>query len=136
VNDETRLWWDGNPARYVLDRPLKAEPGKLWNYNGGHTVLLAEILEPPTGRSLPDLARADLFEPLGITRWEWRGGSHRRPLAYAGLRLTPPDLLRLGQMLFAGGAWQQRQAVPAARVAATMRPTITIGKGPFLYGNH
>jgi CubicO group peptidase (beta-lactamase class C family) len=136
ANDETRLWWDGSPARYVLDRPLVAEPGTLWNYNGGHTVLLAEILERRTGRSLLDLVRTDLFEPLGITRWEWRSGFHHRPLAYAGLRLTPPDLLRLGQMLLAGGAWQERQVVPAAWVAATMQPSITIGKGPFLYGDH
>lgn len=136
ANDETRLWWDGSPARYVLDRPVVAEPGKLWNYNGGHTVLLAEILEQRTGRSLLDLARTDLFEPLGITRWEWRSGSHRRPLAYAGLRLTPPDLLRIGRMLLARGAWQQRQIVPAAWIAATVQPTITIGKGPLLYGNH
>jgi len=31
ANDETRLWWDGSPARYVLDRPMVAEPGTLWN---------------------------------------------------------------------------------------------------------
>jgi CubicO group peptidase (beta-lactamase class C family) len=136
ANDETRLWWDVSPARYVLDRPMAAEPGTIWNYNGGHTVLLAEILEQRTGRSLLDLARTDLFEPLGIERWEWRGGLHRQPLAYAGLRLTPPDLLRLGQLLLSGGTWQGRQVVPDAWIAATRQPSITIGKGPFRYGHH
>ena len=135
-NDETRLWWDPSPARYVLDRPLVAEPGTLWNYNGGHTRLLAEILEQRSGRSLLDLVRTDLFEPLGITRWEWRGGSPRRPLADGGLRLTPPDLLRLGQLVLAGGAWQAREVVPAVWVAASLQPSITIGKGPFRYGRH
>ena len=135
-NDETRLWWELSPARYVLDRPLVDEPGTVWNYNGGHTVLLAEILEQRSARGLLDLARTDLFEPLGITHWEWRTGTHRRPLAYGGLRLTPPDLLRLGQMVLAGGAWDGRQVVPAAWIAATLRPTITIGKGPFRYGHH
>lgn len=136
ANDETRLSWDGNPARYVLNRPLVAEPGTLWNYNGGHTVLLAEILEQRSGRTLLDSARTDLFEPLGITRWEWRSGFHRRPLAYAGLRLTPPDLLRLGQLLLTGGAWQGSQVVPAAWIDASLQPSITIGKGPFSYGHH
>jgi CubicO group peptidase (beta-lactamase class C family) len=60
----------------VLDRPLVAEPGTLWNYNDGHAVVLAE-LEQRSGRSLLDLVRTDLFEPLGITRREWRGGSPR-----------------------------------------------------------
>ena len=136
ANDETRLWWERSPARYVLGRPLVAEPGTLWNYNGGHTVLLAEILEQRTGRGLLDLARTELLEPLGITRWEWRSGSNRRPLAYAGLRLTPPDLLRLGQMLLARGEWQGRQVVPADWVSASMQPSITIDKGPFRYGHH
>jgi CubicO group peptidase (beta-lactamase class C family) len=136
ANDETRLWWDGSPARYVLDRPLVAQPGELWNYNGGHTVLLTEILEQRTGQDLLDLARTNLFEPLGITNWEWRRGLHRRPLAYAGLRLTPPDLLRFGELLLADGRWEGRQVVPASWAAATLQPSITIGKGPFRYGHH
>ena len=135
-NDETRLWWDRSPARYVLDRPLVAAPGTLWNYNGGHTVLLAEILVQRSGRGLLDLARTDLFERLGIARWEWRSGAHGQPLAYAGLRLTPRDLLRLGRVLLADGAWDGRQVVPAAWVATTLQPAMTIGKGPFRYGSH
>jgi CubicO group peptidase (beta-lactamase class C family) len=135
-NDETRLWWDRSPARYVLDRPLVAAPGTLWNYNGGHTVLLAEILVQRSGRGLLDLARTDLFEPLGIAKWEWRTGQHGQPLAYAGLRLTPPDLLRLGRLMLAGGVWQGRQVVPAAWVAATWQPAMTIGNGPLRYGRH
>ena len=136
ANDETRLWWDRSPARYVLDRPVVAAPGTLWNYNGGHTVLLADILVKRSGRSLLDLARADLFEPLGIANWEWRSGLHGRPLAYAGLRLTPRDLVRIGQLMLGNGAWQGRQVVPAAWAAATWQPAITVGKGPLRYGNH
>lgn len=136
ANDETRLWWDVSPARYVLDRPLVAAPGALWNYNGGHTVLLADVLEQRSGRKLLDLARTDLFEPLGITTWEWRSGANRRPLAYAGLRLTPPDLLRLGRLALARGAWEGRQVVPEAWIAATLQPSIVVGKGPLTYGRH
>jgi CubicO group peptidase (beta-lactamase class C family) len=135
-NDETRLWWDGNPARYIVDRPLAAAPGTTWNYNGGHTVLLAEVLEQRSGRQLVDLARTDLFEPLGIKNWEWRTGLHGKPLAYAGLRLTPRDLLRLGQLMLAKGSWQGRNVVPAAWVAATLQPSIAIGNSPLRYGHH
>ena len=136
ANDETRLWWDASPARYILDRALVAAPGTVWNYNGGHTVLLADILQQRSGRGLLDLVRNDLFEPLGITHWEWRSGAHGQPLAYAGLRLAPPDLLRLGRLILGGGAWQGRQVVPGAWVAATLQPSMTIGKGPLRYGRH
>jgi CubicO group peptidase (beta-lactamase class C family) len=136
ANDETRLWWDASPARYILDRPLVAAPGAIWNYNGGHTVLLAEVLTQRSGRNLIDLARSDLFNPLGITSWEWRSGQHGKPLAYAGLRLAPRDLLRLGQLMLSNGAWQERQVVPAAWVAATLQPSISIGSGSLRYGHH
>ena len=135
-NDETRLWWDGAPARYILDRPLVAPPGTVWNYNGGHTVLLAEILEQRSGGKLLDLARTGLFEPLGIANWQWRSGAHFKPLAYAGLRLTSPHLLRLGRLLLSGGRWEGRQVVPAAWVAATLQPSIKIGDGRLGYGHH
>ena len=130
ANDETRLYDDGQPARYILDRPLVAAPGTMWNYNGGCTALLAEVLQRRSGRSLLELAGRDLFEPLGITRWTWRSGSHGQPLAYAGLRLTPPDLLTLGRVMMAGGLWQGRQVVPAAWVAAILQPRIATGPGP------
>lgn len=136
ANDETRLWSDANPARYILDRPLVAAPGSIWNYNGGHTVLLAEVLAQRSGRNLIDLARTDLFDPLGITSWEWRSGQHGKPLAYAGLRLAPRDLLRLGQLMLSKGTWEGRQVVPAAWVAATLQPSIWIGSGPLRYGHH
>lgn len=129
ADDETRLYDDGQPARYILDRPLVAAPGTVWNYNGGCTALLAKVLRRRSGRSLLELAGRDLFEPLGITRRTWRSGSHGQPLANAGLRLTPPDLLTLGRLVLAGGLWQGRQVVPAAWVVAVLQPRIATGPG-------
>jgi CubicO group peptidase (beta-lactamase class C family) len=135
TNDETRLYFDSNPLRYILDRPLAYPPGDTWNYNGGCTLLLAEVLERRTGRSLLELAKADLMDPLGITDWEWRSGSHGRPLAYAGLRLTPRALLSVGRLLLDGGRWQGRQVVPQAWVQASLKPAIRVGNGPLSYGH-
>lgn len=134
-NDETRLYFDGAPARYILDRPLAHEPGTVWNYNGGCTVLLAEILARRTGRSLPDLARDDLFGPLGITHFEWRTGAHRRPLAYSGLRITPRAMLNLGRLVMDGGLWDGRPVLPADWAAAIRQPAIRVGNGPLQYGH-
>ena len=135
ANDETRLYFDGSPARYILNRPLAHEPGTVWNYNGGCTWLLAEILQRRTGRQLLDLVREDLFGPLGITQWEWRTGAHGQPLAYAGARITPRALLRLGQLVMDGGRWDGRQLLPADWAAALLKPAIRIGNGPLMYGH-
>jgi CubicO group peptidase (beta-lactamase class C family) len=134
-NDETRLYVDGTPARYILDRPLAAAPGTVWNYNGGCTWLLAEVLQRRTGRKLLDLAKTGLLDPLGIAEWEWRAGRHGLPLPYAGLRITPRALLDLGRLLMAGGRWQGQQLVPAEWVQATLKPAIRIGNGPLSYSH-
>lgn len=133
-NDETRLYFDGTPARYILDRPLAHEPGTVWNYNGGCTWLLGEVLKRRTGRALPDLARDDLFGPMGVTHWEWRGGAHGQPLAYAGVRLPPRALLNLGRLVMDGGLWEGRPLLPAAWAAAVQQPAMRVGNGPLQYG--
>ena len=80
-----------------------------------------------TGRPLRDLAREQLFEPLGITRWEWAADLRDRPLAFAGLRLRPRDLAKLGRLALAHGRWRERQVVPEAWIAESLRPHIRTG---------
>ena len=136
ANDETRLWFDAAPWRYILDRELQHPPGTVWAYNGGCTVLLAEILQRCGGKPWLDQAREQLFEPMGITRWEWRQGAHGQPVAYAGLRLSASDLLKLGRLMLDQGRWQGRQVVPAAWVETTLQPQIRFSGGPGGYSRH
>jgi CubicO group peptidase (beta-lactamase class C family) len=130
ANDETRLFWDWSPIKFVLGKPVVAPAGQKFDYNGGNTAVIADLLERATGTSLDRLARTRLFEPLGITDSEWTGNLWGRPIAYAGLRLRPRDLLRIGQMLLDHGRWQGRQIVPAQWVAQSLRPHIATGRGP------
>ncbi len=129
ANDETRLYWDWKPYRYVLSRPIVAKPGTQFNYNGGGTAVLADIVVRATGIPLRDFARAALFEPLGIHEWEWVADPWLRPLAFAGLRMRPRDLARIGRMVLAHGEWQGRQVVPADWVAESLRPHMAAGDG-------
>jgi CubicO group peptidase (beta-lactamase class C family) len=50
----------------ICDQPLVFRPGTRSSYCTWGFVLLAEILQQVTGRSLEELGRADLFEPLGM----------------------------------------------------------------------
>jgi CubicO group peptidase (beta-lactamase class C family) len=49
----------------ICDQPLVFHPGTRSSYCTWGFVLLAEILRLVTGRSLEDLGREELFEPLG-----------------------------------------------------------------------
>jgi CubicO group peptidase (beta-lactamase class C family) len=128
-NDETRLYWDWAPDRLVLSRPIVAPAGSRFNYSGGGTTVLADVLVRATKQSFRDFAREALFAPLGIEDWEWVGDLYRRPLAFAGLRMRPRDLLKLGRMLLDRGQRQGRQIVPAEWVTESLRPRVPTDRG-------
>jgi CubicO group peptidase (beta-lactamase class C family) len=129
VNDEFGLYWRGSQPRYVFDRAVATTPGARFNYNGGGTAVLAQILSERVGMPLPDYARRYLFDPLGITDWEWLNDFRGRPLAFAGVRLRPVDLARIGQLVLQHGQWNGKQVVPADWIAESTRPQVEIGDG-------
>jgi CubicO group peptidase (beta-lactamase class C family) len=129
ANDETHLFWAWSRHRYVLDRPMDAAPGERFNYSGGDNTLLAEILARATGKDLRELARTELFDPLGLESWEWAGDIYGRPVPFAGLRLRPRDLAKIGRMVLDHGQWHGRQVVPAGWVAASLAAHIPTGDG-------
>ena len=79
TSDETRLFWTASAHRFLFARDVEAPPGTRFNYNGANTAALAELLAIGTGLDLREQARRDLFEPLGITDWEWIGDLRGRP---------------------------------------------------------
>jgi CubicO group peptidase (beta-lactamase class C family) len=135
TSDETRLYWKSEPVRFVFDRAMAAAPGTKFEYNGGGTTVLADTLARSTGKPLLEVARQDLFEPLGITRWEWVADLHGRPLAFSGLRLLPRDMLKIGRMMNDHGRWHGRQVVPESWVAESMRSHIATGVDLFALAN-
>jgi CubicO group peptidase (beta-lactamase class C family) len=109
-NDETRMFMASDPCRYVLSLPVKAAPGREFFYNTGALMLMSAIVHKATGRPLDEFARANLFEPLGIAGAEW-GRVRGETNAGGGLRLRPRDMAKIGQLVLAGGRWNDRQIV-------------------------
>ena len=128
---------DNAPDRYrfVLERPMLGPPGKGYRYNGGATTLLGRLIERGTGVDLPTFAKTALFDPLGIGASDWARGPDGVASAASGLRLTPRDLARIGQMIVAGGKWDDRTIVPADWLEASFRPAAVVDDNR-RYGYH
>jgi CubicO group peptidase (beta-lactamase class C family) len=136
-NDEWHLANDADPLRYVLQRPVAVPPDAVWNYNGGGTELLGRIIEKVSGKPFDTFAREALFEPLGITDWEWMSWKNGKVAPAAGLRLRPRDAAKIGQLVLNKGAWDGRQIVSAGWLADSLKPRFqAIGYfgGLFFYG--
>jgi len=122
-NDEARMWMAWDPCRYVLSRSVTAPAGREFFYNTGALMLVSAIIRKATGRSLDEFARATLFEPLSITSAEWRtfrGYTN----AGGGLRLRPRDMAKFGQLVLAGGRWNDRQIVSKAWIETSTAPKL------------
>ncbi|MFD2328133.1 serine hydrolase domain-containing protein [Cohnella sp. GCM10020058] len=111
-------------------------------YTQGYVVLM-DVLEAASGMRLAQLARWELFEPLGMNdsafdTQAWTPGTYTLPydadnggpltalegLAVtgdSGLYSTAPDLLRFGRMLLDGGRHEGRQVFSGAAAGLLMR---------------
>jgi CubicO group peptidase (beta-lactamase class C family) len=114
ANSEIRMIRASDPYRYVWEQPVETAPGEIYNYSGGTTALLGRIVEKVSGQRLEAFARTALFEPLGITDFEWVIMPNGETAAASGVRLKPRDMAKLGQLFLTQGQWNGRQIVSPA----------------------
>lgn len=112
-NDQIAIWfYEDGPINYVLRKPLIAEPGTQFNYSGGDIQILVEILKNATGMKLDEFSGKYLFEPLGITSYNWwlifpTGEVH----GAGGLKLTPRYMIKIGTLMLNKGLWNGKQLI-------------------------
>ena len=109
-------------VRWALSRPAEPVPAPGWSYNDALVALISPIVERAQAADLAALAQRQLFEPLGIPRFEWRRDRDGHPVAPAGLALRPRDLLKLAALMADGGRWQGAQVLPEAWVNESLLP--------------
>ncbi|HJS29611.1 MAG TPA: serine hydrolase [Anaerolineales bacterium] len=104
-------------VQYLLNLPVKTEPGTEWAYCSGSSHLVSAILEETTGLDARSFANKFLFRPMGITGVkleDWGGDPEGITNGIAGLYLTPRDLAKLGLLYLQKGKWEDEQLVPEA----------------------
>jgi CubicO group peptidase (beta-lactamase class C family) len=105
---------------FALGLPVREARG--FSYCTAGVVALGVALERAVGGSLPEFARRELFEPLGIERAEWQFTPRGQVSTAGGLLLTSRSLLALGELYLRGGdglvprAWVEESTRPHARI--------------------
>jgi len=145
ANSEIQMEQAPDRYRYILGRPFIAEPGARWIDGAAATTLIGKLIQKGAGQSLPDFARAALFDPIGIGPTVWTNGLNREPAASSGLRMTPRDLARIGQLILNRGQWEGGSVVPAEWLDKSFQPYLAADEfrrygyfwyvGDFQYGN-
>lgn len=119
------------------DRQLQT-PGTFWEYNDVRVNRTALATLRVWGRSLPDVLRERIMEPIGASdSWEWHGyhnsdvevngrtiksvsgGGHWG----GGMWINSRDQARFGYLYLRRGRWNDQQLLPQEWIDATTTPT-------------
>lgn len=113
-NDIVGIWYqEKDPLTYILEKPLVKVPGSAFNYSGGNTILLGEIIRNATKMDLEQFANEYLFKPAGVDSTAW-------PLRFkngvieagGGLEITPGDLIKIGALCLQNGTHNGQRIIP------------------------
>lgn len=130
ANSETAMDRSADPSEFVLSQKLLSKPGSKFDYNGGATHLLAEIIRKATGLPADEYVSRNLFAPLGIEKFEWVKGRNGYLIAASGLRLRSRDLAKISLMVMNDGRWNGKRIVPANLIKEATTKQIAVGQGP------
>lgn len=147
--DNSRMRAEHQPLSKFIETIIMTEllfpPGTQFSYSSSGTILLAEIVQRLTGRSIHDFVRDEIIAPLGLksTGLGAKGFDHARLLRLTvpeyqignpgnwnttywrefgspsgGLYSTPEDYAVICAMMLAGGKWGDVRLLSPATVQA------------------
>ena len=117
-----------NWVQYTLDLPMGSEPGTVFNYNSGATLILGHIFRLATGTDIEEYALKHLFKPLGIDGYYWDRTPYGLTDTQEGLYISARSLAKIAQLFLQKGRWQDQQVVPAAWIEESISPRYPTGK--------
>ncbi len=122
----TQMWDNDDQIGFILNRPMKNEPGTEFYYNTGGSHLLSGILHNSLGKSTFDYSKEKLFDPIGIKNIYWESDKKGINIGGAGIYMTPSDMSKFGYLYLKKGKWNQKQVIPQDWVeTATQKITDT-----------
>lgn len=104
--NEENMYPTDNWIRFTLDLPMTENKiGKIWNYFTAGAVLSGDILDQSVPKGLKNYADKKLFQPLGISNYNWQLTPQQKPSLAGGLRMNTLDLAKFGQLYKNNGVW-------------------------------
>ncbi len=108
---ESDMWETDDWLGYILDIPLRYDPGLKWEYTSMEPELVGIIISRTSNTTIIEFAEKHLFEPLAIKNYKWfitpNGGGY----AAGSFNMKPIDMLKIAQLVSNKGNWQGQQII-------------------------
>ncbi|PSM17751.1 serine hydrolase [Nitratireductor sp. StC3] len=120
VTDVTRmLYLEPDMAGFAAAKPLAAEPGTVFSYSSGTTLILSRLWQDALGepQAALDWPREALFDRIGMASAVLEADASGTFVGSSYLYATARDWARFGQLLLQEGRWNGADVLPFGYVA-------------------
>lgn len=128
---ELKMMQSEDWVKHTLDLPMVNEPGQTSSYCTGCPLTLANLVDITTKKNIEDFAEINLFEPLGISNYDWTFEPNQKSInTFSQMYITPRDLIKLARLYKDGGKWKGNQIISEKWV----NKTFDMEEGDYGYG--
>ena len=128
--------WNGGPAvmareepsnslDYIFGLKMRASPGTQFHYNDGDPFIISGIIQSATGIATRDWAQEVLFNRIGITRLTWLNYKDGITFGGYGIKTTPRELGKIGQLVLNDGIWGTERIVSSVWLSEMLSEKVT-----------
>lgn len=111
-----------NLVQFALCAEVEDNPGTRWKYGNKAIGLLSGLVRKASGKSIDAYLDTTVFKSLGIADYSWFKDGTGTPCAWAGLRLLPRDLAKIGQLVLDDGKFAGEQVLSASWMKDMLTP--------------
>jgi CubicO group peptidase (beta-lactamase class C family) len=132
------LFTEPDMAAFAARAPLLHQPGTVWAYTSGNTLLAARVITDAVGGTESDVlnfARAALFGPLGMHTAVIETDPAGTPVGSTFILASARDWARLGLLYLNDGLVGTRRILPEGWVDYTKRSTLGTDYGAGVFTN-
>ncbi len=108
---------------HAASRPFANEPGTVFNYSSGDTMLLSGVIQQATGMPADEYLGQKMLDPIAMEKVEWWRDAVGQTLGYCCFDTTGRGYARFGQLYLQGGRWGGEQVIPEEWVEASWAPS-------------
>jgi CubicO group peptidase (beta-lactamase class C family) len=127
-----RMHASEDTIRFILEQPIREAPGSRYNHCLGAVHLLSAVLHKVSGMDTAEYARSRLFDPLGISDFEWMSDRNGIPNGN-GISLPAWGLARIGQLYLQEGRWGKAQIIPGDWIRLSTKKHTDTPDGPWSF---
>jgi len=109
-------------VKYTLDLPMVTKPGEKSSYCTGCPLTLGSLVEIATNEQIEIFAKENLFEPMGISNYDWTFEPNQASMnTFSQMSISPRDLIKLAKLFKDGGIWNGKQILSKEWVDKTFQ---------------